>query len=94
LPEHWIFTKDFNSILNSFIYVVRKNEIAILTRGCYVENNDAKEIVCYAINKEGEVIGSQKKVHLYEAEKEVAIPGNEYNVFDINGYKVGGGYLL
>jgi omega-amidase len=26
---------------------------------------------------------------LFEAEKEVAIPGNEYNVFDINGYKVG-----
>lgn len=89
LPEHWIFAKDFNKILDRLVKVSRENRIAILTGGCYVEYQNFREVVCYAVNSYGEIIGKQEKIHLYEAEKEVALAGNEYKIFEINNCKIG-----
>jgi omega-amidase len=41
------------------------------------------------IGPDGEIIGRQPKVHLFRFEKKIARPGNDYNIFKVNGYKLG-----
>ena len=41
------------------------------------------------IGRDGEVIGRQPKVHLFHFEKKIARPGNDYRVFQVDGFKLG-----
>ncbi len=87
LPEHWIPVNDFNAYLNFFINLSKKENIAIITGGNYVEDKEGRKVRSYFIN-EGEVIGKQDKVHLFKGEKEIALPGNELNVFSFKNSKI------
>ncbi len=88
LPEHWIHVKNFKEIIPHFIKAAKENKIAIITGGNYVEEKGKREIKSFLIDSEGEIIGEQNKVHLFKAEKEIAIPGEEYNVFELNNTKI------
>jgi predicted amidohydrolase len=88
LPEHWIHAKDFNNHLPIFIKLAKKENIAIATGGNYVEDKEGRKVRSYFINNEGEIIGKQDKIHLFRGEKEVALPGNEFNVFNFNDTKI------
>jgi|BEDMetMinimDraft_2_1075160.scaffolds.fasta_scaffold00135_12 Predicted amidohydrolase len=89
LPEHWIFHKEFTRLLKDFCKLASDCNINIITGGNYVEENNAREVRCYVINNEGKVLGYQSKMHLYGAEKQVAMPGKDYNVFQIDGIRIG-----
>lgn len=88
LPEHWIVYYNFNEILKVLSDAAKRYGISIITGGNYIKNNEITEVSSFIIDESGQIIGSQKKIHLFGAEKEVAIPGEEYNVFDFKGTKI------
>ncbi|HLI46136.1 MAG TPA: carbon-nitrogen hydrolase family protein [Geobacterales bacterium] len=89
LPEHWIISYNFYPILEELRKEARRSGIGIITGGNYIENGDNIEIGSFLIDENGEIIGEQKKVHLFGAENEVAKAGSSYEVFRFKDIKIG-----
>jgi len=89
LPEHWIISYDFEPVLYELRKKARKLSIGIVSGGNYIQRNNDLEIVSFLIDEKGEIIGEQKKVHLFGAENEVAKSGESYEVFKFKDTKIG-----
>ncbi len=58
--------------------------------GAFYERVDSRLYLnCPVIGPNGEIIGRQSKVHLFYSEKKIARPGNDYKIFQLNGFKLG-----
>ncbi|MDT7892584.1 MAG: carbon-nitrogen hydrolase family protein [Thermoproteota archaeon] len=88
LPEHWIISYNFDEILKQLSDSAKKYGISIITGGNYIKNKEITEVASFLIDESGEIIGSQRKIHLFGAEKEVAVPGDEYNVFNFKDTRI------
>ncbi len=97
LPERW--TPFFSEIKKNvqdergedylFIQSLAKEfETSILSGAIWEmrENRKKPMITCYFFNQKGDEVGRQDKIHLYAMEKKMFEPGNELNIFEINGF--------
>jgi predicted amidohydrolase len=92
LPEHWIPGDDANldDLLPLFSDMARETASYIIPGADFVRRKGGvTTIESVVINPKGEEIGRQQKVHLFRREKEVAVAGSGYSVFELDGVKVG-----
>ncbi len=92
LPEHWIPGDDasLDDVLPLFSDVARETATYIIPGADFVRREgSATTVESVVIGPKGEEVGRQQKVHLFRREKEVAVGGSGYSVFDLGGVKVG-----
>jgi len=86
-PEHWLlqYREQRYSAIDQLCNAARDARIFIVTGANYTPNaipaSPELRIRTLLIDPDGKRLGHQDKVHLYQSEKKVATPGNEYHVF-------------
>jgi len=75
--------------VNAFEDLARKTSTYIIPGADFVRRKDSVTVESVVIDPTGKEIGRQQKVHLFRREKEVAVPGRGYSVFDVEGVKIG-----
>ncbi len=73
LPELWLpdqYTLSKGGILKELQETAEKEELYLVTGALAEKNRDRREIVTHLLSPEGEVLGSQAKVHLFRNQRE------------------------
>jgi omega-amidase len=73
LPELWLpdeYTIKNERILKELQETAKKEELYLVTGALAQKNRDRREIVTHLISPEGELLGSQSKVHLFRNQRE------------------------
>jgi len=92
LPEHWLPEKTIPtplSPLRSLESLAVEYGVAIVGGAFYEKVNGKTRLSSPVIANDGRLLGRQFKVHLFRSERKYAKPGSEYNIFQLNGYKIG-----
>ena len=99
LPEAWHHPLPYsnidemigksNEILEKFRLLSDSYGITILPGAIYEEIDKERYITSPILDKKGNILGRQHKVHLYLEETKFFKTNKKYNVFSINGYKIG-----
>ena len=85
-PEHWLleFGEQGHNAGQDLAKAARDHEIYVLTGANYVgvgsDNSPERRIRCSLISPDGGFVGHQDKVHLFRDEKNVASPGEAYEI--------------
>jgi predicted amidohydrolase len=91
-PEHWIGNeteREVSSTIELMKELARNFKVTIIAGGFYLDFQDGPYIAAPVINLRGEVIGLQRKIHLFGEEKRRAKPGSDATIFNIDGVKFG-----
>jgi omega-amidase len=73
LPELWlpdVYTLKNKKVLKELQETARREELYLITGALAEENRGRREIVSYLLSSEGEILGSQAKVHLFRNQRE------------------------
>ncbi|PUA31255.1 MAG: hypothetical protein B9J98_06970 [Candidatus Terraquivivens tikiterensis] len=99
LPEMWLHKEPYPNIeevIGSADYVVsefsrlsRELKIATVLGAVYEEDVEGTFVSAYVIDSEGRVVGKQRKVHLFRDERRFFKPGSSFEVFEVDGIKLG-----
>jgi len=80
----------YSAIIRKLCKIAEEYNMWILGGGLYnIFNDERPTIVCPVIDRQGEIKGFQQKVHLYRVEKELFKSGEKFNLFEIEGHKIG-----
>jgi predicted amidohydrolase len=91
LPEHWLLSR---ILLEDDVIVKRFSKLAkeidaYINMGANFQVRDLHaHMTSTTLAPDGNVISSQDKVHLYRDEKRKAIPGSQFDVMTMDGFKV------
>ena len=94
-PEHWLleYREQGQRALDQLCDAAREARTFVITGANYVPDAPPKStelrVRSVLIGPDGNCIGQQDKVHLYQSEKNVAEPGEHYNVFQTTLGKIG-----
>ncbi len=98
LPEKWSLGNkpidkeaelDQTITLENLKEAARENKIYIVG-GAILESEGQNYFVSsYIFDPEGKIVGKQRKIHLYEREKNIFSPGNQLNIFETEFGKIG-----
>lgn len=95
LPEHWLleYREQGYEAPKQLSELARSERIYLISGANYmkVQTSSSSEIrICsYLFGPDGNAIGRQDKIHLFHSEKQVAAPGEGYQVFDSRLGKIG-----
>ncbi len=93
LPEHWlierILTGDDDPLYGSFQDLARSLDAYINMGGIFEKMGESTFFLSPTISPEGKVLSKQKKVHLFRRENELAVGGDSFEPFKINGISTG-----
>jgi predicted amidohydrolase len=92
LPEHWLPEKKIPPPISSIpaLQEVAEEYGVVVGGGAFYERVKGRLYLnSPVIDTDGKVVGRQSKVHLFHFEKKIAHPGNDYHIFQVNGFKVG-----
>ncbi len=99
LPEMWLHKEPLpyiDEVVNSVEYVLstfsrlaKELNVTIIPGAIYEEDKNDMFVSAYVIAPDGSVVGKQKKVHLFRDEKRFFKPGTNFEVFEVNGIKLG-----
>jgi len=92
LPEHWLPEKQIPSPVNPISRlqsVAKEHGIAIVGGAFYEKVKGITRLSSPVIRSDGELAGRQFKAHLFRFERKYAKAGDAYNIFQLNGYKIG-----
>ncbi len=92
LPEHWLPEKQIPtpaSPLPELQSLAEEYSVAIVGGAFYEKVRGQTRLSSPVIGKDGRLIGRQFKIHLFRSERKYAKPGNSYNIFELDGYKIG-----
>lgn len=99
LPELWIHSSPMQKInhlanhsqliIQKLVSIARKQKVAIIGGGIYLNENDYTRISCPIINENGELLGFQHKLHLIKEERSLIAPGERFDIFKLIGTKIG-----
>jgi omega-amidase len=91
LPEHWLLSR----ILHEDDMIIRRFSKLAKDMDAYINmgaNFQVRDLHAYmtstTLAPDGNVISRQDKVHLYRDEKRKAIPGSQFDVMTVDGFKV------
>jgi len=91
LPEHWLgsqFVEPEDELYDRFSSLAEELGLYLNLGGLY-ERGAQTLLVSPTISPQGHIISKQAKVHLYGAERELALPGQGFDIFQVDGVKVG-----
>jgi predicted amidohydrolase len=91
LPEHWLgsqLVEPHDELYERFGALAQELGMYINLGGFY-ERSTETFFVSPTLSPQGQVISKQAKVHLYGSERELASPGRGFEVFEVDGVKVG-----
>ncbi|OLC61186.1 hypothetical protein AUH73_07855, partial [archaeon 13_1_40CM_4_53_4] len=91
-PEHWLPEKQIPTPVNPLPELQSLAEeygVAIVGGAFYEKVKGQTRLSSPIIGRDGRLIGRQFKVHLFRSERKHAKPGNTYNIFNLDGYKIG-----
>ena len=91
-PEHWLEEENQNAVLSTLDLMrklARKFSVTIIAGGFYEELEDGTYVTAPVVDPCGHLVGRQRKVHLFGAEKARARPGSEYVLFDVDRVRFG-----
>ncbi len=92
LPEHWLPEAQIPTPVNplpTLQDLAREYGVAIVGGAFYEKVKGQTRLSSPVIRNDGTLAGRQFKVHLFLSERKHAKPGNDYNIFDLGGYKIG-----
>ncbi len=92
LPEHWLPEQKIPSPVNpipELQSLAEQYAVAIIGGAFFERVNRQVRLSSPIIGPDGSLLGRQFKVHLFRSEHKLAKPGNTYNLFRINNYKIG-----
>jgi omega-amidase len=92
LPEHWLPEKTIPSTVSPLpgLQSLAEEYGVVVVGGAFYERVKGRIFLnSPVIGRDGEIIGRQSKVHLFHFEKKIARPGNDYNIFQVDGIKIG-----
>jgi len=92
LPEHWLPEKQIPTPVDplpELQSLAEEYSVAIVGGAFYEKVKGQTRLSSPVIGKDGRLIGRQFKVHLFRSERKHAKPGNAYNIFKLDGYKIG-----
>jgi omega-amidase len=92
LPEHWLPEKTIPSAMSPLpgLQSIAEEYHVVVVGGAFYEKIKGRMYLnCPVIGRDGEIIGRQPKVHLFHFEKKIALPGNDYKIFPVGGFKIG-----
>ncbi|MGQ9542943.1 MAG: carbon-nitrogen hydrolase family protein [Candidatus Bathyarchaeia archaeon] len=91
-PEHWIgeeTERTVSATVDLMKRLAQQFRITIIPGGFYYKLQDGIYVATPVIDHEGELIGLQKKIHLFGDEKKRAKPASEYTIFNVDNLKFG-----
>ncbi len=92
LPEHWLPEKEIPTPISpipALQVLAEEYGVAIVGGAFYERVKGQTRLSSPVINAEGKLLGRQFKIHLFRSERKRAKAGNDYNIFQLKGYKVG-----
>jgi omega-amidase len=93
LPEHWLLEKilsgDSDPLYDTFRNLARSLDCYINMGGIFERFGDSTFFLSPTISPRGEIISKQKKAHLFRRENDLAIGGNSFEPFKIDGITTG-----
>lgn len=93
LPEHWllerILTGEEDPLYGTFRDLAKSLDAYINLGGIFERIGDSTFFLSPTISPEGKIISKQKKVHLFRRENDLAIGGDSFEPFMIDGIKTG-----
>lgn len=92
LPEHWLPEKQIPTPLSplpALQALAVEHGVAIVGGAFYEKVKGETRLSSPVVSEDGELLGRQFKVHLFRFERKYAKAGNSYNIFELNGYKIG-----
>jgi len=92
LPEHWLPEKQIPtpvSPLPELQSLAEEYSVAIVGGAFYEKVRGQTRLSSPVIRGDGTLLGRQFKIHLFRFERKYAKPGNSYNIFKLDGYKIG-----
>ena len=87
LPEQWLKNNrisDFEQEFDSFKKIAREFSMTIIPGAFYQPKKSRFVISAPVIGPKGEIIGIQEKIHPFDYEQKLVMPGRETNVFETN----------
>lgn len=91
-PEHWIGNeteRGVSTVIELMKNLARNFRVTIIAGGFYLDFQEGPYVAAPVIDFRGEVIGVQRKIHLFGEEKKIAKPGSDTTIFNIDGVKLG-----
>ena len=85
LPEQWLPNneiEDFDVEFSEFKKIAKEYSMTIIPGAFYSKIGKNKSIITPVIGPQGEIIGTQEKIHPFDYEKDVIEPGKEAKIFD------------
>ena len=92
LPEHWLPEKTIPtpvSPLPPLQDLAEEYGVSIIGGAFYERVKGTTRLSSPVIRSDGKLLGRQFKVHLFRSERKHARAGSTYNIFSLNGYKIG-----
>jgi len=95
LPEHWLleYREEGYDAFHELAKTARDQHIFVITGANYVRVNPTNpselRIRCTLIGPDGSFVGHQDKIHLFRGEKDVAFPGEVFEVLTTPLGKIG-----
>jgi omega-amidase len=93
LPEHWLIEKILRGaddpLYGTFQDAARDLDVYINMGGIFEKVGGITYFLSPTVSPEGRVISKQKKVHLFRRETEIAIGGDSFDPFSIDGITTG-----
>lgn len=90
--------KDDSETLNAISNFAKKYDVNIIAGSIPEKENQNIYNTCFVFNKNGEIIGSHRKMHLFDIdipngirfmESDTLSPGNKFNIINMNHYNIG-----
>jgi len=95
LPEKWSQTdvkpeyiNDDHPFLNKISNLAKKYKIYIILGALSEKENESSFVTSYFFGKHGELLGKQRKIHLYSFESKYYARGSEFKIFDTEFGKI------
>ncbi len=85
LPEQWLKNNeiyDFDSEFMEFKKIAKKYQMTIIPGAFYTKIPNKITISSPVIGPNGKIIGKQDKIHPFDYEKGLVVPGNEAKIFN------------
>ena len=85
LPEQWLADNEIENFeieFSEFKKIAKKYSMTIITGAFYKNSKNGLRIVSPIIGPNGKIIGQQEKIHPYDYEKKIVIPGKKVKIFN------------
>ena len=87
LPEQWLKNNrisDFDKEFSDFKKIAKNNSMTIIPGAFYERKKYRFVISAPVISPKGDIIGTQEKIHPFDYEQKLVMPGREAKVFQTN----------